>query len=340
MSKRIRNTLYIAAFPALTYLVMETLCLLLKGKHLINFDSMLDIKTIVRNTGIATIIAFALSFNMSSGRFDLSLGAQRLAGTIIGGIVALKLGLSGIPFLLLAFFFGLLFGLVTGLVFVAIRIPPMVLGVGLGLVWECVPYVVSQGKGLNLFGVTGMEILTDMSFVIVLMVLVSALVSLMVSSTRFGYQLRAIQGSQTIARSNGINIFRHAVICYTLAGALVCVAGVMDVSFSTQMTATLGMASNGVIVANMFPMMLGNYLARRSNQAVGIIVASLSVKLFSFGLTSLELSEPNANVMNMVAFVGFLVLLANKDFFKHRKAEQARVALAHDTKAALQIAEA
>ena len=119
------------------------------------------------------------------------------------------------------------------LAFITLRVPPMVLGVGLGLVWECVPYVVSQGKGLNLFGVSGVEILSQTSFVVVLMV----------------------------------------------------VAGTVDVAFSTQMSATLGLASNAPVVTNMFAMILGGYIGSRSNQAVGIIVAALTIKLFSFGLT-------------------------------------------------------
>ncbi len=336
MNTKIKNALFTLAFPAVTFLVMELLCYAIKGRHLIN--TFLDVKTLVRNTGIAAIIAFALSFNLTCGRFDLSLGAQRLAGTIVGGIVALSMGLSGVWFLLLAVLFGLVFGFITGMVFIVTRVPPMVLGVGIGLIWECVPYVASQGKGLNLFGVSGMEILTDTTFIIGLVIVVAILVSVLLNTTRFGYQMRAIQGSQYIAKNSGINIFRHAVICYALAGALVCVAGVMDVSFSTQMTASLGMTSNGAVVANMFPMLVGGYLALRSNQAVGIIVASLTVKLFSYGLTTLELSEPKTGVANMALFILFLVFLANKDVFKKRSAERARIAEALEKKKTLQAA--
>lgn len=338
MNKKVKNALFTLAFPLVTFLLMEAACMAFKGRHLIN--SFLDIKTLVRNSGIAVIIAFSLSFNLTSGRFDLSLGAQRLAGTIVGGIVATSLGLSGVWFLLFAVLFGLAFGLITGMVFVITRVPPMVLGVGIGLIWECVPYVASQGKGLNLFGVAGMEILTDTAFIIGLVVVVAAMVSLLLNMTRFGYQMRAIQGSQFIAKNSGINIFKHAVICYALAGALVCVAGVIDVSFTTQMTASLGMTSNATVVANMFPMMVGGYLALRSNQAVGIIVASLTIKLFSYGLTTLELSEPNTAVANMAIFIIFLVFLANKDVFKRRKAERARIALAKEKKQTMQAVSA
>lgn len=324
--KRIKQILFTLAFPLAMYLVMEAACQIFKGRHLIG--SILDVKTLIRNSGIAALTAFALSFNLSSGRFDLSLGAQRLAGTIVGGILAVSMGLSGIWLLLFAMGFGALFGFITGIVFITLRVPPMVLGIGIGLIWECVPYVVSQGKGLNLFGTPGTEILTETAFTIILIAIAALFVATLLNATRFGYEMRAIQGSQLIARNSGINIFRHAVLCYALAGMLVCVAGTVDASFSTQMSATLGLASIGSVTIHMFPMILGGYIGSRSNDAVGIIIAALTVRLFSSGLTTLEFSEPNANLANAVLFIVFLVFLANKDIFRKKKAEAARIAQA------------
>ena len=62
------------------------------------------------------------------------------------------------------------------------------------------------------------------------------------------------------------------------------------------MAASLGLTSNGVVAANMFSMILGNYIGRKSNSAIGIIVAALTIKIFSYGLTQLELSEANTSV--------------------------------------------
>jgi len=107
MNKKLKNVFVTIAFPAVTFVVMEVFCFAIKGHHVM--ASLLDLKTLIRDSGISAMIAFALSFNLSSGRYDLSLGAQRLAGTIIGGYIAVALGLSGVWFLIFALFFGLLF---------------------------------------------------------------------------------------------------------------------------------------------------------------------------------------------------------------------------------------
>ena len=328
---KILDVLFTVAFPVAVWALMEALCLIFKQKHVIS--TMLDIKTIIRNAGIAAVTAFALSFNLKEGRFDLSLGAQRMAGPILGGLIATALGLSGFWLLAFAIAFGFLFGFLTGIAFIGLRVPPMVLGVGMALIWEVVPYIASGGKGLNLFGVEGMTVLTESWFQILVVVLMAVLVFLLMNYTRLGYETKAVQGSQLIARNSGINIFRHAVECYALAGALVAIAGVLDVSYTTQMAANLGNVSNGVVTANMFAMILGSYIGEKSDSSVGIITAAFTLQIFKYGLSILELSDPLNSVINMLVFIGFLVFQANRHKVALAKARKARIALAQKFKA-------
>ena len=335
-SSKLKDVLFTLAFPVITWIVMELLCLVFKDKHVIS--TALDIKTVVRNTGIAAVTAFAMSFNLKEGRFDLSLGAQRMAGTILGGLLAQAIGLSGLWLLIFSVAFGFLFGVLTGLAFIGLRVPPMVLGVGMALIWEVIPYEVSGGKGLNLFGVSGMEILTQSWFQILVVVIMAVLVYILMNYTRLGYETKAVQGSQLIARNSGINIFRHAVECYALAGALVCIAGVLDVSFSTQMSAGLGNTSNGVVTANMFAMILGSYIGEKSDSSIGILTAALTLTIFKYGLSMMEFSDPVNSVINMLIFIAFLVFQANRHVRGLNKARRARVELAKQRKAELAAA--
>ncbi len=336
MKKRSKlyDILFTLAFPVAAWLLMELLCFVLKDKHVIS--SMLDIKTVIRNAGISALIAFALSFNLSEGRLDLSLGAQRLAGTILGGTLAIHFGLSGFWLLIFSVIFGVIFGFVTGMLFVTLRVPPIVLGVGIALVWEVIPYVISNGRGLNLFGVTGMEILGDTAFQIIVVVVLAVIVYILMNFTKLGYEAKAVQGNQLVARNSGINIFRHAVLCYTLAGGVVCVAGVLEVAFTTQMASDLGNTSNTTVVANIFAMVLGLYIGERTNSSVGIISAALAIQIFKYGLSQMELSEANNNVVNMTVFIAFLVFQANKHKLALRNAQRERTALAAKERVNLQ----
>ena len=336
MNNKLKNIIKTLAFPVIVYALMELLVRVKTGHGVVS--SMLDVQSIIRNAGISTILALALSFNLTSGRLDLSLGAQRLAGTIIGGTVAQMLGLSGVWLLVFAFAFGLLFGLLTGLMFVITRVPPMVLGVGMGLIWEVVPFAATGGKGLNLYGMQGNEVLNNTYFIIIAMVVVAVFCALLMNTTRFGYELKAVQGSQLIARNSGIDIFKNAVICYTLAGGLACLGGMFTAAYETQLQAGLGLASNGVVTANMFPMMLGVFIGAWSNDAIGTITAALTIQIFSYGLTQLEFSTPNSNAINQALFVLFLIYIANKEIFRRRAHNKARIQEAKAKKAELGLA--
>ncbi len=331
--KIFKNIIISACFPIVIFVIMELL-VITKGNHLVS--SVLDIQNILRRTAISSLIAYALSFNLTCGRMDLSLGAQRLVGVILGGNIALSLGLSGVGLLLFAFAFGLLFGFLTGVMFVITRVPAMVLGIGLGLIYECVAFFTSEGKGFNIFGTEGNEILIDMWFTALVLLLSAGAVMFLLGYTRYGYHLRAVQGSQRIAKSSGIKVFRNAILSYTFAGGAVTTSGMLDAAMSNGMKVSTGFTSNGTVLANMFPMFLGMYISRWSNQAVGILIASVTLNFLSLGLSKLQLNDAKTNVITMLLFLALLIYLANENIFKVKRQEKARIALAQEKKAKLE----
>ena len=147
ISRKWKNAHITLAFPAVTWLVMNVLCLLTMQRGVI--ASMLDVQNYVRNVGISACTAMALSYNLGHGRFDLSLGAQRMMVAIVGGNIAIRLGLGTWGVILCSLTAGLLFGALVGVLFATTKIPAMVLGVGVAFVYECVAFVSSGSQGLH-----------------------------------------------------------------------------------------------------------------------------------------------------------------------------------------------
>ena len=302
------------ALPVAVLIIMEILIGLFADGHVIS--SMLDFKNMVRGAGISAAIAFGLSMNLTSGRMDLSLGSQRVVATIVGGIVASKLGLGGAWVLLFAIIFGLIFGGIVGFLYVTLRIPPMVLGIGVACIYECIGFGLTDGVGLRLVGTKGVEILSNVNFTL-------------------DNISRAVRGAQQIAKNAGINVFVNVAICYTVAGILVAISGVLDAAFAGSMTASMGLTSNGVVMQHMFPMMIGGtFLSRYVNQSIGIISAAVAVKILGMGLTCFNLSDATSGVVNMAIFIAFLVYQANAYKIKQAKTDKLRIAEAKAYKAA------
>ncbi|MGM9604618.1 MAG: ABC transporter permease [Faecousia sp.] len=335
MNGKLKNALILVAFPVVMWLLMEVACRLTKGQSV--FNSKLDVQNFVRATGIAACTALALSLNLTNGRFDLSLGAQRVAATILGGNLAISLGLGPVGVILFALIFGLVLGGVVGLLFIWLRTPAMVLGIGIALIYECVAFIGSNSQGLQLISWDRVRDLSNISLYIVVLAIVLAVFLVLTKYTCFGYHMRAIGGSQKIAHNSGINIFRHAVGCYTLAGGAVAIAGIFDAAYTGVMNAEMGMSSSSTVMTNCFPMYLGKYLSRWSNEAVGILIATMTIMIFKQGLSIMKFSQTEQRVCTLLLFLVFLVFRANESVFRDMRARKARIAQANAKKKELGI---
>jgi ribose/xylose/arabinose/galactoside ABC-type transport system permease subunit len=294
--------------------------------------NMADLKNLSRSLVTAFCFALALNCNLPSGRMDLSAGSQMYLACIFGGNLALSYNLGGGGVLVFSIIIGAISGLAVGLVFIKLRILPMVLGIGMTLVYECISFAAYRQQGLMLFGKSGVGILSNIVFIVLVLVIIIAVITYLFQYSKFGYERRAIQGNQKISSDSGINIFINCVICYTLAGALVAVAGVFDTAFKGSMVPVLGMSSNGSVFSNMFPMFIGIWLSKFSNPVVGILTSCLSVKILTTGLSKLNLDGSLQTCILFTIFLLFMIYRMNEDKIQYTKNRRTRKALAVKTR--------
>lgn len=322
------------AVPLVVFVVMSAIDYAVTGSGLIS--SSVDLKGFMRSLITWFAFAMALNVNLSCGRMDLSLGAQMYMGCILGGNFAMSLGFGGIGIILVSMVVGAACGLIVGLLFVNLKILPMVLGLGCTLVYECISYACYNSQGLMLYGKQGTDILSNVSFIIAVVVILVIAMTIILQISAFGYRRRAIQGSQRLASDAGINVFSNCLVCYALAGALVALAGVFTTAYSGSLTPVLGMSSNGKVFSNMFPMMLGSWVAGfLGNQSIGVLAGSCSVYFLKAGLSKLGLDDLTSTIFVYGAWLLFLIYLNNKDVVSYNKKRKQRKAESQQMRAAL-----
>lgn len=319
----LRKAVNTLAVPFAVWAVMECLCRLGLGVGVIN--SAADLKNLARTWASTFCLALALSCNVTSGRMDLSLGAQSTLAAIIGGNLALKAGMGGTGILVISVLTGMVAGAFVGFLYIKLKILPMILGIGMALVYECMAFLSFHSNGLGLFGVTGASNLSDVGFIVTVMAVIMAVMSYMQVYSPFGYDYRAIQGNQRIAMNSGINILKNAVVCYTLAGGLVAVSGVFNAAYSGQLMPELGMASSSRVFSNMFPMFLGIYIGRWSNPVVGIFFSSLAIKFLAVGLAKFPMDISIQQLISASLFLLFLIFQNNESRVRMWKKKKLRV---------------
>lgn len=327
------NALFTVTVPLSVWLIMEILNYSITGIH--TMASALDWTSLMRNLASSFCFALGLNCNIQLGRMDTSTGSQMYLACIFGGNIALSLGLGGVGVLVLSMIFGMMAGGLAGFLFVKLRILPMVLGLGLSLVYECISFSAYDQQGLNLFGKVGTKILSNKLFIVVVCLIVILVMTYLFQYSSFGYERRAIQGNQKLALDSGINIYRNAFFCYVIAGALVSIAGVFDTAYKSSLVPVLGMSSNSTVFANMFPMAVGIWLSKKSNPVIGVLAGSLCVQFLIIGLskfTNVGMSNYMQTCIKYSVWLVFMIYRMNEYRFKYYKNRRARIELAKATR--------
>ena len=206
---KIKSILKMLSLPIIVFLVMNTIDLMVTGQGVISSGT--DVRALFRNILTTFSFALAINCNLRVGRMDLSLGSQMYLACIFGGNLALQMNLGGIGVLAFSMGLGLLCGLLVGTLYVQLRILPMIFGIGMSLIFECLSFGAYNQQGLMLYGKPVISILSEIWFVITVTLGMIAVMTFLFQYSTFGYTRRAIQGNQKLANDSGINIYVNAV---------------------------------------------------------------------------------------------------------------------------------
>ena len=250
---------------------------------------------ILRLASLLGIVAAGQTLVIISGGegIDLSVGSVVTLGAILtfrfsdGQNELLFLGL------LTALAAGAAVGLVNGLGIIFLRIPPLVMTLGMAGVVQGLVLVVTQGRlpggtppllaGLissNLLGVPGS---------VYLWLGLAALMWLGLERSPYGKHLFATGVNRTAARLSGVNVPRVVVTTYALSGTLAALGGFCLLGFTQRVFLSLGtpylFPSIAAVVVG------GTVLAGGKGSYWGTVAGALVLTLINSLLTAMRLSE-------------------------------------------------
>ena len=127
------------ALPLLVYIVFYVLS---KGRFGQPGTMLLNVYQSI----FSIFLALGLMANMTMGMWDFSGGAVVYCAAIIGGSLAVNFNLGGYGMLFCCMLTGLLIEVVTGLLYNALKIPSLVLSIGLCMVYEALAQSVFGGQ--------------------------------------------------------------------------------------------------------------------------------------------------------------------------------------------------
>lgn len=315
-SKRIIGTL---AIPVIAGIILEALCLS-HGQNIITNAKSFD--NFVIYAAIVMITTIALSINLNSGRFDFSLGSMAALSAVIGAKLsdAILHGGVGSAALMLALTVvaGAILGLLSGILYVLLRIPPIITSLGVTLIYEGILYTLTSGKYMmdevqnaSMSGFVGTWVYATF---IILAVLVFSI--LLFDHTKFGFDYNALKNGQKVAVNTGIKEVGNAVICYMICGGLMGIVGFLNAARNTNINGgQLNFGSIAIMFTAFLPMFIGSYIGRFSNEKLGFLLAAIVMSLLNstFAVFSNEVTASMQSIINAVLLVVFLIYLNNEN---------------------------
>lgn len=272
-----------------------------------------------------TILAWGVMFSLKVGVWDFSVGASVMFAGIMGGNVANMLGLGLIGVFIFCPFFGMLMGFVTGNLFRYLRIPSVVVSVGMLLAVESLCCKIFGGHGVTMADWIYKVGMFPMNVLILLVCLL--IVNYLFNLSKFGYHVRAIGNGIAAAKMSGINIDRTRVFCFVATGFFTGGYAVMQLGQSAVVLPKTNMASMSVVFDAIMCVFISNALQKSVNSVVGIMIGAISVQIIKTGVLLLGFNTMYQQIIIAFFLLIFLAMDTRgsdiKEFFRSRRARAA-----------------
>ena len=289
------------------------------------FPTNASFSNFVLSAAITTITTIALSINLNSGRFDFSLGSMAVLSIVLSSKISQLLlnGGSGSAALMLflSIIFGLLIGLVSGIIYILLKIPPIITSLGVTLILEGITYTISEGSYITSevrnASMTAFNNGCYYSFIIICVVV--GLMIYIFDYTKFGFNYKALKEGQRVSVNTGIKEVPNALVCYAICGSLMGIVGFLSAARSTLVNGgSLNFGSISIMFTAFLPMFIGGFIGRYSNDKIGYLLAGISMSFLNstFVVFSNEVNSSTQSIINAVLLVLFLIYLNNENTIK------------------------
>ena len=215
------------------------------GDRFANIDNFL---TIIRYASIIGVISIGMTFVITAGGIDLSVGSVLGLATVIASLAAVQLAATQSSWLLMILIplaVGAAAGLVNGIVIAYGNVVAFMATLAMLVGARGLAELISGRRTLIVTNTGFLEFtrasLLGVPVLIWIFAIVAVLGWILLNRTTFGRRTVAIGGNSEASRLAGINVKKHLLMVYVLSGVTVGIAAIMMLGRTTAGTSTHGL---------------------------------------------------------------------------------------------------
>lgn len=177
---------------------------------------------------------------------------------------------------------GLLAGAINGSIIAVTGIPPFIATLGMMVSARGLARYYTEGQPISMLG-DSYTAIGHGAMPVVIFLVVAVIFHVALRYTKYGKYTYAIGGNMQAARTSGINVKRHLIIVYSIAGLLAGLAGV--VASARAATGQAGMGMSYELDAIAAAVIGGTSLAGGVGRITGTVIGALILGVMASGFT-------------------------------------------------------
>ena len=267
---------------------------------------------LLQQTAVVATLAVGQTLVILTAGIDLSVGAIMVLTMMVMASLARDGGMPGLLALLIGFVLALAAGALNGFLVTRINLPPFIVTLGTLSVYTAIALLYSGGESIQASHLPGLlNVLGDgfaiggfrLTWGIVVMVIIYAVVGYALSQTAWGRYVYAVGDDPESARLSGVPSKRILLAVYAIAGLIYAIA-------AWQLIGRAGAATpNAVPDANLQSITAvvigGTSLFGGRGVLIGTLLGALIVQTLQFGLSQMGVDQ-----QWRVLATGILVIVA------------------------------
>ena len=292
------------------------------------FGTLKSLNSICIQGILSALIVMAMTCNMLNDRWDFSMGIICVTTSFIVSPIVTKFQLGSWGLLAICVIVATILCLINAGLYLLIRVPMLVISIGLLMVYETLNRVINDGKGAKLAG-NVYTLFGKAPWIYILAFVVFMVFLIIFTYTKFGYNVRALGNNQAIANNIGVNETKSVVLSYILCGVILGVAACVNASMKGNIEASSTFNNNMGMMFTAFPaVFIGLYLYRYTNITWGIFIGAVCISMMKAGVLALGLPSAVQDIGVGAFLFFFIALTTNQGRFLDWSARRAAMKMA------------
>lgn len=268
---------------------------------------------IARQSVLPTLITWAICNNMTLDVWDFSPGAVIAISGLIGGRLANQLNWGIFGLILCITVCSVICAMVMFFIYHFARIPSMVTGLALMLIWETLTAILYDGEGVKI--ARNMTYFGKAPGIFYLLGVMWVIIYVLNNKTRFGYNVRSVGNGTAIACNIGVSLTKTRFQSFIVLGIFLGAASVVNISVSSTVKPLLNMATSNTAFDAIMGVFLGRYLARYCDLTIGTALGAFTMKMLGAGLLAIGLDSQLQQVATGLFLLVFIGISQNQNKF-------------------------